>query len=129
MVEKWTPEQVQEYDARIEANIQESLKFLDELAETNGYSAVSSVEELGLTKEQLKQIHYGAKSTPYRRFYKATRDDGKEIVLIITPSGGGDTFSADIFSPAFHEGHGMNHDFNRGELEGNLDLAMKGRPL
>jgi hypothetical protein len=56
---------------------------------------------------------------PERIFSREWQNDniekGTEIMKRIT---------AEIFSPAFFEGHGSNHDFNEVELKGTLSIAI-----
>ncbi len=124
----FTPEQVQQRDAEGEARKAERQKFLTELVERLGFREVSSVEELNLTDKEKSKLNYVRDSVKYARFFIADRSDGsssRAVVLALTNLHH-DDFAAEIFSPAFYDGHAANHDFNKGELEYNLKFSIEG---
>jgi hypothetical protein len=124
----WSPEQIARNDAKVKENYETSFRVLGELAAKHGYVSVADMEALGLTPEQIKQIHWNSMSDntrPNQRFYTADRKDGQKVKLIVTPVGDGDVFAADFFTPGFYEGHGGNHDFSHHELDGNMQLALE----
>ncbi len=125
----WTPDQIAKHDALVQANLEKTLQILAELADKFGYVSVATMEELGLTPEQMKQLTWNQRNPdiqrPHRRFYKAKRQDGEEVKLIAQPMNDGNVIAADIFSPAFYSGHGGNHDFNYTEMEWNMRQAIE----
>ena len=124
----FSPEQVQKIDAEGEARKAERQILLTELVKKLGFREVSSVEELNLTEQEKSKLNYVRDSVKYARFFVADRADGsssRAVVLALTALHN-DDFAAEIFSPAFYDGHAANHDFNKGELEYNLKFSIEG---
>lgn len=128
----------QKWREATEANAQELLQKLEEITEKAGYAQISTLEELGLSPEEIKQVRWikidqsnAAKDNV--RFYSADRDDKTNdktnAKAIVKPNPTqSNTYQADIFSPAFYQGHGGNHDFSPSELEENLRIAKELEP-
>ncbi len=108
-------------------NVEAGFRIIEKIASELGYQA-TSINDIALTETETNQLSYIKKiSGDDVRVYKATRTDGLSVKAIIRPTGTGD-YAAEIFSPAFYEGHGSNHDFNEGELTGILKTALTSPP-
>ncbi len=94
-----------------------------------------TLEELGNADEITKEYHknhidgldYTKDISPDQcLFMKAEREDNT-IAYAIIGVGAIVKYRADFLSPAYHKGHGGNHDLNGSELLGNLYLALTGK--
>ena len=109
-------------DALVEANNEKVRELIEQL----GYLPIETLEELGLSAEQIKQIRYAHPQEEGISFFKSSRADGTEAKAI-TRALPDRYIAADIFSPAFRGGHGANHDFNWIELKETLETAKDGK--
>ncbi len=108
-------------------NVEAGFRTIEKIASELGYQA-TSINDITLTETETKQLSYIKKiSGNDVRIFKAMRTDGLSVKTIIRPTGTGD-YTAEIFTPAFYEGHGSNHDFNESELTGILKTALTSPP-
>ncbi|HEY4503354.1 MAG TPA: hypothetical protein VJC14_02890 [Candidatus Paceibacterota bacterium] len=114
-----TPDELAILHKQDQAKIEEASKKLNELAQSMGYTPVSTFDDLGLTSEEIAQIHYRSltERRPTARYYVADRKDGGKAKLVALPRTDGCYF-ASFFSPS---GHGTNHDFSLWEMKGNME--------
>ncbi len=135
-----TPEENLIIEKQEEKAFQERELLLQDMSKKLGYEMVNSVEALALTPNEMSKIrnvdlryYLREKDTPLGqkmlepiRYLKAQRKDGAsvKVVILIRNDLNNNEFAAEIFTPAFYEGSGGNHDFNRSELEQNLRMAI-----
>ncbi len=81
----------------------------------------------GRSKNGIEGLTYTKNEEPEKCvFMKAEREGGTFAYAVIAV----DTmvkYRADLFSPAYYEGHGSNHDFSANELLGSLYVAITGK--
>jgi hypothetical protein len=108
--------------------IEKALSLLGETAASNGYTSVSSLEELGLTSEQMQQFQYldEKRRDANERYYRADRDDGTQVKVVARPILTG-RYEAEFFSPAHYQGHRSNHDFSIHEMDGTFKFSLTGQ--
>ena len=105
------------------ANIESGIRVVERIVADLGYKGVT-LADLALSEDETGKIDYIKKMSEHGvLFYSATREDRTLARAIVRPTGRGD-YAAEIFSPAFNEGHGSNHDFNEAELTGSLKTAL-----
>lgn len=109
--------------AQSAANIESGIRVVERIAADLGYKG-TALADLALSADETNKIDYIKKTSEQGvLFYSATREDGSRARAMIRPTGRGD-YAAEIFSPAFYEGHGSNHDFNETELTEILKTAL-----
>lgn len=119
-----------ETDPSVSANTEKVLanqEKVKELLEQLGYSSVETLEGLGLSQDQLKEIRFVNLEADGVSFFKTSRADGAEVKAI-TRTYPTRYIAADIFSLAYYKGHGGNDDFNWDELKGSLETAKSAKP-
>ncbi|MES3032052.1 MAG: hypothetical protein V4699_02290 [Patescibacteria group bacterium] len=123
-----TPEQITQRATEGKRLLNERQVFLNEVMKKLGYRDVPSVKELNLTDEERKKLMHVRDNFFNTRFIVADRLDGSLVRALVRTREeiNSDEFSAELFSPAFFNGHASNHDFNRGEFEGILKKAVQG---
>jgi hypothetical protein len=122
-LEKVIPDTQHEYNEKLKL-IKQKYVFI---------SYEDAKKELGTIDEQIREsIKNRIKGLSYTKdvppeqclFMKADRKDGS-IAYAVIGVGAIVTYRADFFSPVYFEGHGSNHDYNAGELLGNLYNAVE----
>ncbi len=119
-------QEVAQLNAR-EAEVAEQARLqITGMAQQLGYEPNTSIEELGLSAEQIAQVRTSAVRTP-DLFFAANRIDGKVCVAASSMPTSRDSgkIDAHIFSPAFYNGCMHNSDFSVAEMRGNLENALK----
>lgn len=118
-----SPEESEARNREYQEKIDAALKLLDEAALALGYNQVPTLEDLGLTPEEIKQFHFISQTErrPTERYYMADRKDGgkaKTVTYPVTEN----TYTAEFFSPSHHGG---NNDFSLYEMKGNFKLHLE----
>ncbi len=104
-------------------NIEKGTETMKRITAELGYTD-STLADLALTPAEIEQLYFIQKlSADNIHGYSADRQDGTKARVLINPTGQGD-FKAEIFSPAYFEGHHCNHDSNESELRNMLTTAI-----
>src|SRR3989338_8605197 len=118
------PEEIENIDAQNAAKHEQAKRDLEAMAAELGYESVSDLHALGLSQKQAQQLTWARTQNEHTIYFQATRQDGDAVKTVIRPQRG--DFATDIFSPAYYQGHGGNHDFSSHEMKNNLKYALEG---
>ena len=81
-----------------------------------GYASVASLEELGLTPEQIQQLRHVNLKEPCMGYFQTGRPDGTRAQAV-TQAQPNRYVAANVFSPGLVGGRAANNDFQWEELE------------
>lgn len=128
-----SPEEVSIYEVEANANNERIIREIQEKALALGYTEVASIDELGLSAEQLandhlKTIRIGDKELRRYKFLKGTHKMTGQDVFVLWSSfpttNRYGNIEAIFFSPSYFNGVAHGNDFNTGEMSGNLEKAL-----
>ncbi len=106
-----------------EEKIAENQLYVTKIMLELGFVEVDLFEITGVEKKKKEMSHNIYPDAGNLRYFLAKRKDGSDVKVIVQTKE--NDFGLDVFSQAFYEGQGGNHDSNRSEMKEILKAVIE----